>query len=86
MNFVVLASALSSCNAGLYSNGRLLKKLASDGAAPKIFDNTSHAHVPGVSSSPATWSTAAGSRGGWRPRVRSSCPSPANCVGPHWCS
>jgi AAT family amino acid transporter len=46
MNFVVLASALSSCSAGLYSNGRLLKKLASDGVAPKLFAKTNRGHVP----------------------------------------
>lgn len=46
MNFVVLASALSSCSAGLFSNGRLLKKLASDGVAPKMFAETSKEHVP----------------------------------------
>ncbi|MFC9549973.1 amino acid permease [Rhodococcus sp. NPDC056960] len=46
MNFVVLASALSSCSAGLYSNGRLLKKLATDGVAPKIFEKTNRGHVP----------------------------------------
>jgi amino acid transporter, AAT family len=46
MNFVVLASALSSCSAGLYSNGRLLKKLASDGLAPKFFEKTNRGHVP----------------------------------------
>ncbi|GCE37916.1 D-serine/D-alanine/glycine transporter [Rhodococcus wratislaviensis] len=46
MNFVVLASALSSCSAGLYSNGRLLKKLASDGLAPKRFEKTNRGHVP----------------------------------------
>lgn len=46
MNFVVLASALSACSAGLYSNGRLLKKLAADGLAPKVFKKTSRGHVP----------------------------------------
>ncbi|MEU0835339.1 amino acid permease [Streptomyces sp. NPDC005969] len=46
MNFVVLASALSACSAGLYSNGRLLKKLAEDGLAPKVFEKTSRGHVP----------------------------------------
>ncbi|MYU26216.1 amino acid permease [Streptomyces sp. SID8352] len=46
MNFVVLSSALSSCSAGLYSNGRLLKKLATDGLAPKRFKMTNSGHVP----------------------------------------
>ncbi|ANS31130.1 amino acid transporter [Rhodococcus opacus M213] len=49
MNFVVLASALSSCSAGLYSNGRLLKKLASDGMAPARFRKTNKDHVPAAS-------------------------------------
>ncbi|MGW4339050.1 amino acid permease [Rhodococcus koreensis] len=46
MNGVVLASALSSCSAGLFSNGRLLKKLAEDGVAPSRFKKTNSEHVP----------------------------------------
>lgn len=46
MNFVVLASALSSCSGGRYSNGRLLKKLADDGLAPPYFRTTNGEHVP----------------------------------------
>ncbi|WP_394617183.1 amino acid permease [Lentzea sp. JNUCC 0626] len=46
MNFVVTASALSACSAGLFSNGRLLKKLAADGLAPKRFIKTNSGHVP----------------------------------------
>ena len=34
MNFVVLASALSSLNAGLYSTGRILRSMAMNGSAP----------------------------------------------------
>lgn len=49
MNFVVLTSALSSCSSGLFSNARLLKKLASDGVAPKLFDSTNRHHVPAAS-------------------------------------
>lgn len=46
MNFVVLTSALSSCSSGLYSNGRLLKRLADDGMAPAGLGRTSGSHVP----------------------------------------
>lgn len=34
MNFVVLTAALSSCNSGLYSTGRVLRSLAQRGEAP----------------------------------------------------
>jgi L-asparagine permease len=34
MNFVVLTAALSSCNSGLYSTGRILRSLAQRGEAP----------------------------------------------------
>ncbi|WP_327320496.1 amino acid permease [Streptomyces sp. NBC_01235] len=46
MNFVVLTSALSSCSSGLFSNGRLLKRLASDGVAPSRFATVNKGHVP----------------------------------------
>ncbi|MCW1100120.1 amino acid permease [Streptomyces sp. RS2] len=46
MNFVILASVLSSCSAGLYSNGRLLKKLADDGVAPRKLSRTNRHKVP----------------------------------------
>ncbi|MFF0465390.1 amino acid permease [Streptomyces mexicanus] len=46
MNFVVLTSALSACSSGLFSNGRLLKKLATDGLAPARLARTSSSHVP----------------------------------------
>lgn len=49
MNFVVLTSALSSCSSGLFSNARLLKRLATDGVAPKVFDSTNRHHVPAAS-------------------------------------
>ena len=48
MNFVVLTSALSSCSSGLFSNGRLLKRLASDGLAPARLAKTSKGHVPAL--------------------------------------
>ncbi|MDQ8706128.1 amino acid permease [Streptomyces sp. LHD-70] len=46
MNFVVLTSALSSCSSGLFSNGRLLKRLAADGVAPSRFATVNKGHVP----------------------------------------
>ena len=52
MNFVVLTSALSSCSSGLFSNGRLLKRLANDGLAPARFTTTNTGHVPAWPCSP----------------------------------
>jgi amino acid transporter, AAT family len=49
MNFVVLTSALSACSSGLFSNARLLKRLATDGVAPAIFSSTNRNHVPAAS-------------------------------------
>jgi AAT family amino acid transporter/D-serine/D-alanine/glycine transporter len=46
MNFVVLTSALSACSSGLFSNGRLLKRLSDDGMAPAFLGRTSSRHVP----------------------------------------
>mgnify|MGYP006350100961 FL=1 len=46
MNFVVLTSALSACSSGLFSNGRLLKRLSDDGLAPASLGRTSSRHVP----------------------------------------
>ncbi|NLU72920.1 amino acid permease [Streptomyces sp. HNM0575] len=37
VNFVVLTAALSSCNSGMYSTGRMLRDLAANNQAPKIF-------------------------------------------------
>lgn len=48
MNFVVLTSALSACNSGIFSNGRLLKMLAEDGLAPKRLARLNKGHVPAV--------------------------------------
>ncbi|WP_019853631.1 amino acid permease [Actinopolyspora mortivallis] len=36
MNFVVLTAALSSCNSGLYSTGRILRSLSLNGEAPSF--------------------------------------------------
>ena len=45
INFVVITAALSSCNAGLFSGGRLLLGLSKVGNAPKIFSELSTAGV-----------------------------------------
>ncbi|MER8159448.1 amino acid permease [Streptomyces sp. NPDC094472] len=37
VNFVVLTAALSSCNSGMYSTGRMLRGLAANSEAPKAF-------------------------------------------------
>ncbi|MEU2869989.1 amino acid permease [Streptomyces olivoreticuli] len=37
VNFVVLTAALSSCNSGMYSTGRMLRDLALNGQGPKFF-------------------------------------------------
>ncbi|GGT27641.1 amino acid permease [Streptomyces purpureus] len=36
VNFVVLTAALSSCNSGMYSTGRMLRDLALNGQGPKV--------------------------------------------------
>src|SRR3984957_14221771 len=46
INFVVLTAALSSCNGGIYSTGRMLYNLAEQGQAPRLFQNTSPGGVP----------------------------------------
>lgn len=46
INFVVLTAALSSCNGGIYSTGRMLYNLAEQGQAPRIFAVTSPSGVP----------------------------------------
>lgn len=48
INFVVLTAALSSCNGGLYSTGRMLYNLAQQGQAPRAFAATSKSGVPGL--------------------------------------
>ncbi|MFB7917672.1 amino acid permease [Streptomyces sp. NPDC056061] len=37
VNFVVLTAALSSCNSGMYSTGRMLRDLALNGQGPRLF-------------------------------------------------
>ncbi|MET9258371.1 amino acid permease [Amycolatopsis sp. NPDC004079] len=46
MNAVVLTAALSSCNSGLYSTGRILRALADEGEAPKFVGKMNSRHVP----------------------------------------
>ncbi|WP_189225327.1 amino acid permease [Saccharothrix coeruleofusca] len=46
MNAVVLTAALSSCNSGLYSTGRILRALADKGEAPAFTGRMSSRHVP----------------------------------------
>nr|WP_301304369.1 amino acid permease [Streptoalloteichus tenebrarius] len=46
MNAVVLTAALSSCNSGLYSTGRILRSLASKGESPAFTGRMSRRHVP----------------------------------------
>ncbi|UUU33575.1 amino acid permease [Streptomyces sp. CA-210063] len=46
VNFVVLTAALSSCNSGMYSTGRMLRTLADSGEAPKAFNKLSVTKTP----------------------------------------
>ncbi len=46
INFVVITAALSSCNGGIFSTGRMLYSLARNGQAPKSFARTSDNGVP----------------------------------------
>ena len=46
INFVVLTAALSSCNGGIYSTGRMLYNLAQQGQAPRVFAATSREGIP----------------------------------------
>lgn len=46
INFVVLTAAMSGCNSGIYSAGRMLYTLASNGQAPKFFGKVSRSGVP----------------------------------------
>ncbi|MND40130.1 Proline-specific permease ProY [compost metagenome] len=42
INFVVITAALSSCNGGIFSTGRMLYSLAQQGQAPRAFAVTSN--------------------------------------------
>ncbi|HWC38805.1 MAG TPA: amino acid permease [Acidimicrobiales bacterium] len=46
LNVVVLTSALSSSNSGVFASARMLHNLAGDGHAPRQFSRLSRAHVP----------------------------------------
>jgi len=46
INFVVITAALSSCNGGIFSTGRMLYSLAQNGQAPAMFARTSGNGVP----------------------------------------
>jgi AAT family amino acid transporter len=48
INFVVLTAALSSCNSGIFSTGRMLFNLAQQDEAPKKFGSTTKNGVPGI--------------------------------------
>lgn len=48
VNFVVLTAALSSCNSGMYSTGRMLRNLADNGEAPKAFSKLSTTKTPAL--------------------------------------
>lgn len=46
INFVVLTAAMSGCNSGIYSCGRMLYTLAQNGQAPKFLGKVSKEGVP----------------------------------------
>ncbi|WML35877.1 amino acid permease [Clostridium sp. OS1-26] len=46
INFVVLTAALSSCNSGIFTTGRMVYNLALQGSAPKPFAKLSKTQVP----------------------------------------
>ncbi|MFK4271166.1 amino acid permease [Streptomyces milbemycinicus] len=48
VNFVVLTAALSSCNSGMYSTGRMLRDLAANGEAPASLGKLSARKTPAV--------------------------------------
>ncbi|MEU5363130.1 amino acid permease [Streptomyces sp. NPDC005925] len=48
VNFVVLTAALSSCNSGMYSTGRMLRTLAENGEAPRVFRKLSSTKTPAL--------------------------------------
>ncbi|WP_455477197.1 amino acid permease [Bartonella sp. B41] len=46
LNFIVIMTAVSVYNSGIYSNGRMLYSLATQKNAPNIFSKLNSAHVP----------------------------------------
>ncbi|MET9447247.1 amino acid permease [Streptomyces cinerochromogenes] len=51
VNFVVLTAALSSCNSGMYSTGRMLRDLALNSQGPKFFTKLTRSGTPLVGTS-----------------------------------
>lgn len=48
VNFVVLTAALSSCNSGMYSTGRMLRALAAGGHGPRAFTRLTARRTPAL--------------------------------------
>ncbi|WP_225844802.1 amino acid permease [Streptomyces sp. HPF1205] len=48
VNFVVLTAALSSCNSGMYSTGRMLRDLAANGQGPRAFTRLTARRTPAL--------------------------------------
>lgn len=48
INLVVITAVLSSCNTGIFSNGRMLYNLALQGKAPSIFARVNERKLPAV--------------------------------------
>ncbi|MFJ4922174.1 amino acid permease [Streptomyces sp. NPDC088725] len=48
VNFVVLTAALSSCNSGMYSTGRMLRGLAANKEAPAAFGKLNSRKTPAI--------------------------------------
>ncbi len=46
VNFILLTAALSSCNSGIYSTGRMVRSLSERGDAPRALQALSRRHVP----------------------------------------
>ena len=46
INFVVLTAALSSCNSGIFTTGRMLYNMSLQGNAPKVFGKMTKNQVP----------------------------------------
>ena len=46
INFVVITAAMSGCNSGIYSAGRMLYTLGVNGQAPKFFTKVTKNGVP----------------------------------------
>ncbi|MEV7007668.1 amino acid permease [Streptosporangium sp. NPDC051022] len=46
MNLIVITAAMSSCNSGLYSTGRILRAMAVKGEAPALAGRIGSRHVP----------------------------------------